>query len=1030
MGGSIGRIRRRHWGRIDQNDDFDSPEQRSRLNRLLNQNSDDENDENDENNNHDESPVENNLADEILIDAPIRALETVEGFEDEIDAAAYDDLIPAYLRATIEEDIFGWDHALSTMLGYMLFVMGGWFLTFWTFSLLLLRRIVLEIDDSCNGGDSWNFWERINSNASDGCYEPYGTHMSPNGFRFLRASLSAWMALSAYRMVQRRRSVWLRSGTYGSSRYLRDTDRRRKSVSNADRSSILGLGRKRDAWRASRVRGKLKKAEGMFERSHEKKVVKDCNDNVDGVEDMNETKRRRRRRRRRRVGGLSGGLGEGWGIDEVEHHDRVKSLGKYQNEEKSSELWNFDNSSGGSIFYDDQDDAYGIIMDNEETDNEANFFRKPPVYDDIETVASDQMYIPNGKINNVPYVHGSFFGAAPFMLADPHWIDKLRHLMPDVYVAISSRILHTPTPKLILWAENNPVVAAYGSAYEVEYMGKVPTLEWDVFLDPSLVHRVQIVLDARNQLLATAASVVGRGPAGIAATITSLPPSERAVLRYYDDQINSRVNALLEDMLIAHGNVTQLAMEQIGLFKKLNFSRVRRTCRTLGGGISAKHWLAIYTKALWMSMGCDGEKISKEEEEKEMKEGKEGKYVSTAASVENVLEMTSGNTLDQTSGKHKSSDTASSDSAYSSSVPTTDGEEYNNGILDFKTEVFARASAKITNSCSSFEELNSFSQYSDESTTCLKAYALPTRSTTSITESITLLKKILQCEAPIGLVLDLKSRHVQKQVWALVIDALRDAGARVEGIASFYDDEIRDITQLCSAPVKEIVFCHSAGDLQKSCHDGRIRMGDTVCFNAGSLIWSPPLSGDEETNSVLRILNCASTFCRPFDADKVKRGYQFQQYARIRKGTTWECSNSQRSSFDVKQENESDHREKEDQDLARLLVETWENGDDSIHFRKEAGSTVQDYKTAYNLSIGLYVQEFAIDDTVINLLTKYVNNNPHVYDLGLSWGGVNGVTVRGIQPGRFTYTDGFWKQRHAGYRWNNLLSPESRIGDS
>jgi len=50
--------------------------------------------------------------------------------------------------------------------------------------------------------------------------------------------------------------------------------------------------------------------------------------------------------------------------------------------------------------------------------------------------------------------------------------------MPDVYVAISSRILHTPTPKLILWAENNPVVAAYGSAYEVEYMGKVPTLEW------------------------------------------------------------------------------------------------------------------------------------------------------------------------------------------------------------------------------------------------------------------------------------------------------------------------------------------------------------------------------------------------------------------------------------------------------------------------------------------------------------------------------------------------------------------------
>lgn len=37
---------------------------------------------------------------------------------------------------------------------------------------------------------------------------------------------------------------------------------------------------------------------------------------------------------------------------------------------------------------------------------------------------------------------------------------------------------------------------------------------------------------------------------------------------------------------------------------------------------------------------------------------------------------------------------------------------------------------------------------------------------------------------------------------------------------------------------------------------------------------------------------------------------------------------------------------------------------------------------------------------------KYVNSNLHVYDLGLSWGGINGLTVKGIQPGRFTATDG------------------------
>jgi hypothetical protein len=69
-------------------------------------------------------------------------------------------------------------------------------------------------------------------------------------------------------------------------------------------------------------------------------------------------------------------------------------------------------------------------------------------------------------------------------------------------------------------------------------------------------------------------------------------------------------------------------------------------------------------------------------------------------------------------------------------------------------------------------------------------------------------------------------------------------------------------------------------------------------------------------------------------------------------------------------------------------------------------STIQQYKEHYQLSLGLYVQEFAIDEVAISLISKYVNNNLHVYDLGLSWGGINGLTVKGIQPGRFTATDG------------------------
>ena len=55
-------------------------------------------------------------------------------------------------------------------------------------------------------------------------------------------------------------------------------------------------------------------------------------------------------------------------------------------------------------------------------------------------------------------------------------IDILGHLMPDVYVEISRRVVHTPVPQLIHWAENNPVVAAFGAAHELEFSGQIPNI--------------------------------------------------------------------------------------------------------------------------------------------------------------------------------------------------------------------------------------------------------------------------------------------------------------------------------------------------------------------------------------------------------------------------------------------------------------------------------------------------------------------------------------------------------------------------
>ena len=242
-------------------------------------------------------------------------------------------------------------------------------------------------------------------------------------------------------------------------------------------------------------------------------------------------------------------------------------------------------------------------------------------------------------------------------------------------------------------------------------------------------------------------------------------------------------------------------------------------------------------------------------------------------------------------------------------------------------------------------------------------------------ESLLPLSPSSSSQSSLGLVLDLKSRHVPKQVWALIVDLLRQYNIRVEGIATFVPEDIRGVSQFTCQSVPEVVFCHSAGDLQDFCHTGQIQDGDTIYFNAGSLIW------DKDDTAYFEYITTNVGKClRAFDANEKKRSYTLQPYA--------VCE--------------------------RKLNET----DLSMK------STIQAYKQKYNLEIGLYCQEFAIDDAAMDFIVNFVNRNSHVYNLGLSWGGLNGVTVANIQPGRFTNTDGLWNQRYAGKKWRLDLSPK------
>jgi hypothetical protein len=692
---------------------------------------------------------------------------------------------------------------------------------------------------------------------------------------YLKWILAAGAAVSSFRMVRRRRKVWFRA-PYGSAKYRQDAERRLREVKEADARTWLGRIRKLRSQR--KVQKQLKRAETNFMVHHQ----------------------------RRRL----------------DHQQSATSLGE---REARSPLKHRRRPS----------------------------FQTDPI-PSMQSIQHDQILFANGPIRRLLYAHGGYFGAAPFLLNNPHWISILRHLMPDVYIEISRRVHKSPQHRLIHWAENNPVVAAYGTAQALENStfdtnGATPSdsssvassppppppnIEWDVFLDPHMVESVSIVLRERERFLLSVdpdfyqrraaspsngavngtAQLKPMEPIAIPAHV-SISSSQQDILRYYNSILKKRVRQLVDKMLIAHGNLTQLVLEQTGYGKQYVYSRVRRTRRTLGGGIYARQWMAVFAESLRIGV------------------------------------------LQEDDGTSTSSPTRAKSVAASSPEASA--------LYNFDSDVM---------SCPD----------------------------TTIARSVEIVQAVSKCRDAFGLVLDLKSRNVPKQVLACVIDALRMDGVRVEGIGSFASEEIRGVSRYTMNPVREIILFHSAGDMQQACHDGTIRPGDSVLFNGGSLIWSP--------SSLFPLRSCFSQY----DAHRVKRSYRLYPFAHVTSRNRHSVSSgsiaSTASSASFAEDGPGGFAGNEaTSTLSNPMV--------------TSSSTIEQYQRCYGLSIGLYVQEFAIDEAAVNLLVDHVNDNPTVYELGLNWGGVNGITIRGIQPDRFTCTDGYWNQRHIGKDWDSSLSP-------
>jgi hypothetical protein len=675
------------------------------------------------------------------------------------------------------------------------------------------------------------------------------------------------------------------------------------------------------------------------------------------------------------------------------------------------------------------------------------------------------------------------------------------------------------------------VVAAYGTAHELEFSGTVPTLEWDVFLDPYLVRRVEIVLrekeafvqrqkDARkkchNHYHREESATDGAMTETSALHSSDAPlisaTDEKLVLSYYDKEIKRRTAILVERMLIAHGNMVQLVLEQTGYLKRYNFSRVKRTRKTLGGGIFARQWLAVYSEAMKLGMGFDegdgvddDDGVSDSGTDSSLEEREDTDFGDFSQMTNDKVNIAGGQRLNDSPRHNQQSIIIPDLSSSAQSLDTTAGAQrtlssqhaddccqgppsriimirHNNNDEGLSTDCDGLSIHSEPSPCKSDQATPRRKASSSRkrrrgrsmtsppvmermaaATSLHLASACPDK---SISESISLLKPIMRCSAPLGLVLDMKSRHVSRRVWALVVDYLRDAGARVEGIASFFVEEVRDITQYCSCSVNEFVFAHSAGDIQHGCHNGKIKRGDRVFFNAGSLLWDYPNVYDVD---VLKNI-LWHRFHPFFDEQGIKEGYRLKPYAKIvRKSssrvspatTTRRCCDSESETYcDESTLDDGDYSTSSDIFTRLLIADTKKKSLSEVDFVYEeipAGtccSTIQQYKDFYQLSIGVYVQEFAIDEVAISLIVKYVNSNSHVYDLGLSWGGINGLTVKGIQPGRFTATDGklkcvgvrvslraynqlqlipllllslfdagFWNQRYGGTPWKKELHP-------
>jgi hypothetical protein len=514
---------------------------------------------------------------------------------------------------------------------------------------------------------------------------------------------------------------------------------------------------------------------------------------------------------------------------------------------------------------------------------------------------------PVEAIYRLPFIHGSFSATAPSLVYDLKWMRILRKLMPHSHASAVVEMQKTGSDekmrvvKLMKWAGNNPVVAAYGtflnsSLPESEMSMPTPThsnrvvqknsvnvtgdelhcpdrvvecaappLEWNVFLDPFIVEQID--------------SLIGQA----------------RTLRLQEDidetnhEIIIQLSRLVQRMVISHGSVSQILSDVIGVSPAFLFSSITNALQeTSNAGLEqvpedqvygeissmqsvkwkesdstilATKWLAIFATALYLGSQGQNKSLPTSIQEFERKI----QPVGSSGAISNTNQILSGLLL-----------------------------------------------------CFGFPDSNSISV-----TACANPFGKSTR----------YIEQMLG--APLRVVLNLGSQHVPSRVWGKLVDYLRGNGVHVDAIGSFRGDVIRAIGDTVSAPVKQYHYFHSAGDVQKACHAGQIKQGDSVFFNAASLIATD--------QSLISVLVCG--------IDEFNDVVEFAEYAYPRSSLS--------------------------------------------PYPRNCNAILEDYKRKFNLKIGCYVHEFAVSSSMVDSMINFINIHSSVYDLGFAYGNINGLASTG-----------------------------------